>query len=121
MHDVFHTSLLRPAPANPLPGQTNPPSPPIALDESGEKLYAIEAILDSKRSKNRKNFQYLILWRGYDSEDQTWEPLKNVVNAKSSIKEFEQRFPHKLKPSPREIEAAKRQAKISVTKIAPKI
>ncbi|KAI0998268.1 hypothetical protein K3495_g9932 [Podosphaera aphanis] len=61
LHNVFHTSLLRPAPTNPLPGQTNPPPPPIALDESGEKLFAIEAIVDSKRSKNKKNFHYLIL------------------------------------------------------------
>ncbi|KAI0991941.1 hypothetical protein K3495_g16246, partial [Podosphaera aphanis] len=96
IHNVFHTSLLRPAPTNPLPGQVNPPPPPIALDESGEKLYAIETILDSKRSKNKKNFYYLILWRSYDAEDKTWEPLKNVVNATASIKEFERRFPHKL-------------------------
>lgn len=117
LHNVFHTSLLRPAPTNPLPGQVNPPPPPIALDESGEKLYAIEAILDSKRGKNKKNFQYLILWRGYDSENQTWEPLKNVVNASASIKEFERRFPHKIKPSSSEIERARNLATKSTSLI----
>ena len=69
LHNVFHTSILKPAPTNPLPGQTNPPPPPIALDESGEKLFAIEAILDSKRCKNKRNFYYLSLWRVQDPED----------------------------------------------------
>ena len=110
LHNVFHTSLLRPSPIDPLPGQQNPPLLPVALDESGEKLYAIEAILDSKRSKNKRSFQYLVLWRGCDADYQTWESLKNVGNARASIHEFERRFPKELKPTKREIDNARRQA-----------
>jgi hypothetical protein len=114
MHDVFHTSLLRPAPTNPLPGQTNPPPPPISIDENGQRLWAVEAILDSKRTKGG-GFQYLILWRGYDPEDQTWEPLEHVVNARASILEFERRFPRKLKPTKQEIERAKKATEEATT------
>ena len=118
LHNVFHTRLLRPAPTNPLPGQTNPPSQPVTFEKSGEKLYAIEAIIDSKRSKNKKISQHQILWRGHDSEDKTWEPLKNVVFAKTSIQEFERRFPEKLQPTKAEIDRARLQAIKSVKKVS---
>lgn len=54
INNVFHTSLLRSTTTNPLPGQINPPPSPVMLDESCEKLYAIEAILESKCGKNKK-------------------------------------------------------------------
>ncbi|KAI1003037.1 hypothetical protein K3495_g5167 [Podosphaera aphanis] len=118
LHNVFHTSLLKPAPTNPLPGQLNPSPLPVALDASGENLFAIEAILDSKRSKNKKKFYYLILWRSQDPEDKTWEPLENVVNATSSIQEFERRFPKKIKPTKSETERARKFAMASMKKVS---
>ncbi|KAI0992612.1 hypothetical protein K3495_g15573, partial [Podosphaera aphanis] len=51
VHPVFHTSLLRPDPNNPIPGQTNEPNPPVEIDASGESLYEVDAILDSRRRK----------------------------------------------------------------------
>ena len=35
VHPVFHTSLLRPDPNNPIPGQTNEPNPPVDIDDYG--------------------------------------------------------------------------------------
>ncbi|KAJ6436324.1 mRNA 3 end-processing YTH1 [Purpureocillium lavendulum] len=109
LHNSFHPNLLRPAPNDPLPGQYNPPPPPIALDANGEKLWAIEAILDSKRTR-QKGFQYHVQWRGYDLEDATWEPLQNVVNAHMAIKEFEKRHKTKPRPTKQEMENARLQA-----------
>ena len=73
-------------------------------------LFAVEAILDSKRSKGKRNFYYLILWQSQDPENKTWEPLQDVVNATASIQEFERRFPNKLKPTKREIKTVKKGA-----------
>ena len=110
----FHTSLLCPAPRESYPGQINPPPPAISLDESGQALWAVEAILDSDRNVT-DSFKYEILWRGYRSEDCTWEPLHHVVNCNPVIKEFERRCPEKPKPTKTEIKKAKallaRQAK----------
>ena len=46
------------------------------------------------------------MWKGYSSEDNTWEPLKHMVNARASITEFEKRFPDKLKPNKSELQEA---------------
>lgn len=109
IHNSFHTNLLRPSPNDPLPGQFNPPPPPITLDAKGEKLWAIEAILDSKRTK-QKGFQYHILWRGFGPEETTWEPLHNVVNSYIAIKEFEKRYKRKPRPTKHEVQSARFQA-----------
>ena len=113
IHDSFHASLLRPAPNDPLPGQKNAPPPPVTIDSNGQTLWAIDAILDSKRKDGV--FYYLILWRGYDPEHNSWEPLSHVVNARSSIKEFERRFPKKLRPTKTEIKAAKRATEVDAS------
>ncbi|OAQ57620.2 retrovirus polyprotein [Pochonia chlamydosporia 170] len=113
IHNSFHTNLLRPSPNDPLPGQHNPPPPPIALDERGERLWAIDKILDSKRTKG-KGFKYHILWRGFGREEATWEHLHNVVNAHIAIKEFEKRYRNKPRPTRREIRSARLQAKQDV-------
>jgi RNase H-like domain found in reverse transcriptase/Reverse transcriptase (RNA-dependent DNA polymerase)/Integrase zinc binding domain/Chromo (CHRromatin Organisation MOdifier) domain/Integrase core domain len=113
IHNSFHTNLLRPSPNDPLPGQYNPPPPPITLDAKGEKLWAIEAILDSKRTK-QKGFQYYILWRGFDHNDATWEPLHNVVNAHIAIKEFEKRYKNKPRPTKQEVQGARLQSQQDV-------
>lgn len=117
IHDTFHTSLLRPAPTDPLEGQTNLPPPPISIDTNGQKLYAIDAILDSKREDNV--FYYQVLWRGYNPEDKSWEPLSNVVNARSSILEFERRYPRKPKPTKEEIAAARTDTEQPASETTP--
>ena len=74
----------------------------------------MEAILDSDCNVT-DGFKYEILWRGYRSEDCTWEPLHHVVNCNPVIKEFERRCPEKPKLTKTEIKKAKallaRQAK----------
>lgn len=106
IHNVFHVNLLRPAPNDPLPNQKNPPPPPITIDNSGETLWAIEAIQNSKRTRSR-GFQYLIKWRGYS--DPSWEPLVNVINARASIIEFERLYKKKPRPTKKELQTARRQ------------
>ena len=59
IHPVFHTCLLRPEPNNPIPGQTNSPNPPIEIDNAGQDLYEIDAILGSQRVRNH-GFEYKI-------------------------------------------------------------
>ena len=54
--------------------------------------YEVESILDS-RIIPRLGLQYLIKWKGYGRKENSWEPVRNLSNAKSAISSF-----HRLHP-----------------------
>ena len=82
IHNVFHVSLLKPYHAN---GSYKPPPPPVFLDDG--LWYEVEAVLqhkDVQRKGNTKEYTsryYLIKWKGYGHEHNTWEPEKNLTQA----------------------------------------
>ena len=61
------------------------PPPPVKVD--GEKEYEVEEILD--RQERRDKTKYLVKWKGYIAEENTWEGIENLKNAMEKIKEFE--------------------------------
>ena len=71
IHPVFHASLLEPAPRNAKPDTT-------AEIEDEEPEYEVESILDSRSAGN--NIEYLIKWKEYPHEENTWEPKGHLVN-----------------------------------------
>ena len=111
LHNVFHTNLLRLAPTDPVPGQSQQPAPPVSLDFDGAKLWAIDSILDSRRTGARRLFQYRIRWRDYDPSHDTWEPLFHVFHCRAATADFHSRFPAKPKPSSRELASAQTKAR----------
>ena len=88
IHPVFHTSVLRRYRTG--PGLIRPP-PPVELD--GELEYEVERILDKRmakfRSKHKRVPQYLIKWKGYGHEHNTWEPLSNLTHCNEILQAFE--------------------------------
>lgn len=52
--------------------------------------YEVERILDKRRGA-KDSYEYLVQWRGYSAEDNTWEPAHNVANAAKAIADYEQR------------------------------
>lgn len=105
----FHNSLLQPVPKTFFPGQNSTQDKAIMIDDYGEKLWAIDKIVNCKRHKGK--FQYQIKWR--DSNDITWEPLPNVMFASKAIKEFEDEYPKKKKTNSKDIARAKQMIKTS--------
>jgi len=59
--------------------------PPVEV--TGEKEYEVEEILD--RQERRSKMKYLVKWKGYTAEENTWEGLENLKNAEKKIEEFE--------------------------------
>jgi len=75
LHPVFNIVKLTPAPDNPITGCKTKDHPlPIVID--GEAEWEVEEILDSRWHWRR--FQYLIKWKGYGCEHNSWESTSEV-------------------------------------------
>ena len=61
------------------------PPPPIEI--ASKKEYEVEEILD--RQERRGKTKYLVKWKEYIVEGNTWEGLENLENAREKIEEFE--------------------------------
>jgi len=91
VHPVFHVSLLEPTAQDPLPGQRQPPPPPVEID--GEQEWFVDSILDSWIYRPR--LQYLVKWTGFDHPN--WEPAENV-NELEVVTRFHEQYPRKRGP-----------------------
>lgn len=89
VNNAFHVSKLRLANENdnkrfPIREQTTPPVPDIS--EDGDEHWEIEQIVDHRRKRNR--LEYRVRWKGYKAEEDTWETVKALANARKALKEY---------------------------------
>ena len=92
---VFHSSLLRRAARDPLPGQQLVPAESVIIDDQEE--WEVDDILDSRRSHGR--LQYKVNWAGFDL-DLEWYNADNgeFDNAADVVAEFHRTYPDKPGP-----------------------
>ena len=93
IHPVFHTSLLTPYRENEIHG-LNFPAPPLDLNDNKEE-YKIKQIL--KHCGPPNNRSYLIRWKGYTAEEDTWLKEAKLGNAM----EFLYTYKKRIKVSPK--------------------
>ena len=89
IHPVFHASLLSPYGENPVHGPNFPKPPPDLIE--GEKEYEIEKILCHHKTPSNRSF--LIRWKGFSAEDNSWKPEWNLKHSKSTLTEYKRRHP----------------------------
>ena len=79
IHPIFHTSVLRKYCTSPRLIRR-----PLVVELDGELEYEVECILDKRMTKfclkHKRVPQYLIKWKGYGHEHNTWEPLSNLTH-----------------------------------------
>jgi len=93
LHPVFNVVKLTLAPDDPIPEQkTEDHPPPIVID--GEAEWEVEEILNS--CWHWRRFQYLIKWKGYSREHNSWESASEV-SAPVLIAEFHHKHPRVLR------------------------
>jgi len=83
IHDVFHTTLLRPAGTRPLPSQTRHDYQPPAHLVEGNEEYLVDSILDERTIRRGRGHmkQYLVRWTGYARP--TWEPARSMEDTEA--------------------------------------
>ena len=56
------------------------------FEADDEDLYEVDYIVDSRTRRNKREF--LVHWKHYGIFDRTWEPERNLVNAKEALETF---------------------------------
>ncbi|KAF8700049.1 reverse transcriptase, partial [Rhizoctonia solani] len=83
IHDVLYAGLLSKVKKDKKRTFENRP-PPVTVDR--EEEYKVEGITNAKE-QNRKWF-FQVKWKGYGTEENTWEPWENLKNAKRILEKY---------------------------------
>jgi hypothetical protein len=86
VHPVMHVAVLKRyhSPAIAEREILTKPEPEIL---EGDEVWEVEEILDKRIRYNK--VEYLIKWFGFDTCNNTWEKLKNLVNCEKAIAAYE--------------------------------
>jgi len=59
-------------------------------DIEGEEEWEVERILNKRKVQGKD--KYLVYWKGFTAEGDTWEGKENLENAKELVEEFERKY-----------------------------
>jgi len=69
-------------------GQKKEQPAPVIIE--GEEKWEVEQILNKRKVRGKD--KYLVRWKGFMAESDTWEGRENLENAKEAIEEFEREY-----------------------------
>jgi len=69
-------------------GQRKEQLAPVII--KGEEEWKVEHILNKRKVRGKD--KYLVHWKGFTAESDTWEGRENLENAQEAIKEFEREY-----------------------------
>jgi len=69
--------------------------PPKLVIIKGEEEFEVEKILNKRMIRGKEKF--LVRWKGYTAEEDTWENRKNLENAKELVEEFKRKYGEEVK------------------------
>ena len=87
IHPVFHATLLTPYKETETHGPNFLEPPPDLINQ--EEEWEVEEIVAHKR--HRGKILYKIKWKGYPTSENSWEPVRNLQNAKKTLEAYKKR------------------------------
>jgi len=81
MVNISRVQLYKPQ----VEGQKKTPPKPVIIE--GEEEFKVEKIINKRTIKGKEKF--LVRWKGYMVEEDTWENRENLENTKELVEEFE--------------------------------
>ena len=86
-HPVFNADLLKAYTESPpeFANRTPPRPPPELVD--GEEEYEVERIVDFRMFGRTP--KWLVAWKGYGADDNTWQTKSELKHAKTALADFE--------------------------------
>ena len=87
MHPVINVSRICSYTSQVEEQQKEVPQPVII---EGEEEWKVEKILNKRKVQGRD--KYLVRWKGFTAEGDTWESRENLENAKELVEEFEKKY-----------------------------
>jgi len=87
IHPVVNISRIRRY-VGQVEGQKKEQPAPVIIE--GEEKWEVERILNKQRVIGKD--KYLVCWKGFTAESDTWEGRENLENTKEAIEEFEKEY-----------------------------
>jgi len=87
IHPVVNVSRIRKY-VEQVEGQKKEQSTPVIIE--GEEEWEVERILNKQRVREKD--KYLVCWKGFMVELDTWEGRENLKNTKEAIKKFKKEY-----------------------------
>ena len=92
IHPVVNVSRVQPYKPQ-VEGQKKIPPKPVII--KGEEEFKVEKILNKRTIREKEKF--LVRWKGYMVEKDTWENRENLENAKELVEEFKREYGEEVK------------------------
>ena len=92
LHPTFNIEKLKPyrdgrALFPDRPQRYDRPPPEVTADSNGDEEFVVERIV-AQRKRGRRT-EFLVAWKGYPPEENTWEPRSSLSKARDPLAEFE--------------------------------
>jgi hypothetical protein len=107
-HNVFHVNLLTKyrGSSRDLRGTADAEGPgaEIVLNDQGEEVeeWEVEAIINSQYRTRWRKLYYLVRWKGWTADHDSWHKAEDLEHAREAIMLFHEKHPFKPRPDAEE-------------------